>query len=195
MIPYTTEVRPDTGFTSPKLGMWLFLASEVMLFGSFFSSYALLRVGAAAWPDQSAVLSVRLAALNTIVLLASSATIALAWAAARRGDRTACRRLMAATIVLGIVFLGVKGTEYADKLSHDLLPSTNVFLGLYYTMTGLHALHIAAGLVVNAYLIGPGARMWQAQPARFANRVELAALYWHFVDLVWICIFVVFYLL
>ncbi|MBM3819702.1 MAG: heme-copper oxidase subunit III [Acidimicrobiia bacterium] len=194
-IPYTTDVRPDTGLTNPKLGMWLFLASEVMLFGSFFSSYALLRVGAASWPDQSAVLSVPLAALNTAVLLASSVTIALAWRAARQGDRAAYRGLMAATIALGIVFLGVKGSEYADKLSQGLAPSTDVFLGLYYTMTGLHALHIAAGLAVNAYLIGPGARMWQAQHARFANRVELAALYWHFVDVIWICIFAVFYLL
>jgi heme/copper-type cytochrome/quinol oxidase subunit 3 len=187
VIPYTTEARPDTGFTNGKLGMWLFLASEVMLFGSFFSSYALLRYGAPAWPDQSAVLNVPLAAANTVVLLASSATIALASAAARRGDRAAYWRFMSATIALGTAFLAVKGTEYADKLSQGLVPATDVFLGLYYTMTGLHALHIAAGLAVNLYLLGPGGRS--------AHRVELAALYWHFVDVIWICIFAVFYLL
>ena len=95
-IPYTTEVRPDTGLTNPKLGIWLFLASEVMLFGSLFSSYALLRSGAPTWPDQSEVLSVPLAALNTVVLIASSVTMVMAWAslaphtaAVRAGDRDA----------------------------------------------------------------------------------------------------------
>jgi hypothetical protein len=84
-IPYTTEVRPDTGLTNPKLGIWLFLASEVMLFGSLFSSYVLLRTGAASWPDQSAVLSVPLATLNTVILISSSVTMVLAWAALRTG--------------------------------------------------------------------------------------------------------------
>src|SRR5262245_66170291 len=79
-IIYTTEVRPDTGLTNPKLGIWLFLASEVMLFGSLFSSYALLRSGAPTWPDQSDILNVPLAALNTVVLIASSVTMVMAWA-------------------------------------------------------------------------------------------------------------------
>src|SRR5262245_63483113 len=95
-IPYTTEARPDTGLTNPKLGIWLFLASEVMLFGSLFSSYALLRSGAPTWPVQSEILSVPLAALNTVVLIASSVTMVLAWAAlaphtaaVRKGDAAA----------------------------------------------------------------------------------------------------------
>src|SRR5215204_5322024 len=86
-IPYTTTVRPDTGLTNPKLGIWLFLASEVMLFGSLFSAYALLRSGAATWPDQSATLSVPLATLNTVILIGSSVTMVLAWAALQ-GART-----------------------------------------------------------------------------------------------------------
>ena len=80
-LPYTTTVRPDTGLTSPKLGIWLFLASEVMLFGSLFSAYALLRTGAPSWPDQSAVLNVPLATLNTVILISSSVTMVMAWAA------------------------------------------------------------------------------------------------------------------
>src|SRR4051794_11520115 len=95
-IPYTTEVRPDTGLTNPKLGIWLFLASEVMLFGSLFSSYALLRMGARSWPVQSEILSVPLATVNTLVLIASSVTMVLAWAGlasnrtgARAGDPAA----------------------------------------------------------------------------------------------------------
>ena len=194
-IPYTTEVRPDTGLTNPKLGIWLFLASEVMLFGSLFASYVLLRVGAPSWPDQSAVLSVPLASLNTVILIASSVTMVLALAAARGGSVAAYRLYMGLTLLGGVLFLVVKAFEYGDKFSHGLLPSTNNFLGLYFTMTGLHAIHVMAGMVVNAYLWGPGVRMWHRDRARFANRIEVAGLYWHFVDLVWIFLFPVLYLL
>jgi heme/copper-type cytochrome/quinol oxidase subunit 3 len=194
-IPYTTDVRPDTGLTNPKLGIWLFLASEVMLFGSLFSSYALLRTGATSWPEQSGVVSVPLATLNTFILISSSVTMVMAWASltARRIDRY--RLYMGLTLLLGAGFLVVKGIEYADKFSHGLYPATDIFLGLYFTMTGLHALHVIGGMAVNAYLLGPGIRMWQSEPARFTNRVEVAGIYWHFVDVVWIFLFPVLYLL
>jgi len=208
-IPYTTEVRPDTGLTNPKLGIWLFLASEVMLFGSLFSSYVLLRSGAPTWPVQHEILSVPLAALNTVVLIASSVTMVMAWAslaphtaAVRAGDaETAATSLkryrlyMGLTLLGGLIFLVVKSIEYGDKFSHHLYPATNNFLGLYFTMTGLHALHVILGLVVNAYLWGPGAKMWRTEPQRFANRIEVAGIYWHFVDVVWIFLFPVLYLL
>ena len=208
-IIYTTEVRPDTGLTNPKLGIWLFLASEVMLFGSLFSSYALLRSGATTWPRQSDVLSVPLAALNTVVLIASSVTMVLAWAslaphtaAVQKGDSSAAaaslrryRLFMGLTLLGGAIFLVVKAIEYSEKFSHHLYPATNNFLGLYFTLTGLHALHVIVGMIVNGYLWGPGARMWQAQPQRFANRIEVAGIYWHFVDIVWIFLFPVLYLL
>ncbi len=194
-IPYTTEVRPDTGLTNPKLGIWLFLASEVMLFGSLFSSYALLRSGAESWPDQSAVLSVPLATLNTIILISSSVTMVLAWASLKARNVPRYRVFMSLTLLCGAGFMGVKAVEYADKFSHGLSPATDNFLGLYFTMTGLHALHVLVGMVVNAYLLGPGVRMWQAQPERFTNRVEVAGIYWHFVDVVWIFLFPVLYLL
>jgi heme/copper-type cytochrome/quinol oxidase subunit 3 len=194
-IPYTTDIRPDTGLTNPKLGIWLFLASEVMLFGSLFASYVLLRVGAPAWPDQSSVLSVPLATLNTVILIASSVTMVLAWAAAKGRRLAAYRLYMGLTLLGGLSFLVVKAFEYGDKLSHGLLPATNNFLGLYFTLTGLHAIHVIAGMAINAYLWGPGTRMWRTQPARFINRIEIAGVYWHFVDLVWIFIFPVLYLL
>ena len=207
-IPYTTEVRPDTGLTNPKLGIWLFLASEVMLFGSLFSSYVLLRSGAPTWPVQE-VLSVPLAAFNTVVLIASSVTMVMAWAslaphtaAVRNGDREAeaqslkrYRLYMGLTLLGGAIFLVVKAIEYSDKFSHHLYPATNNFLGLYFTMTGLHALHVILGMVVNGYLWGPGTRMWRNEPERFANRIEVAGIYWHFVDVVWIFLFPVLYLL
>ena len=194
-IPYTTAVRPDTGLTNPKLGIWLFLASEVMLFGSLFSAYALLRSGAPSWPDQSAIVSVPLATLNTVILISSSVTMVLAWAAltVKRVDRY--RVFMGLTLLLGAAFLVVKAIEYSDKLALGLVPATSNFLGLYFTLTGLHALHVVGGLVVNAYLLGPGARLWKSEPDRFTNRVEVAGIYWHFVDVVWIFLFPVLYLL
>ena len=194
-IPYTTDARPDTGLTNPKIGIWLFLASEVMLFGSLFSSYVLLRNGAASWPNQSDVLSVPLATLNTIILISSSATMVLAWAGLKAGNLSKYRLYMGLTILCGAAFMVVKAFEYGEKLSHGLLPSTNNFLGLYFTMTGLHAIHVLGGMVVNGYLWGPGVRMWRTEPERFTNRVEVAGLYWHFVDVVWIFLFPVLYLL
>lgn len=194
-IPYTTAVRPDTGLTNPKLGIWLFLASEVMLFGSLFSAYALLRIGAPVWPDQSATVSVPLATLNTVILIASSVTMVLAWASLRQYNVARYRLFMGLTLLGGLLFLVVKGFEYGDKFSHGLLPSTNNFLALYFTLTGLHAIHVIGGMVVNAYLWGPGMRMWHQDPERFTNRVEVAGIYWHFVDLVWIFLFPVLYLL
>lgn len=194
-IPYTTDVRPDTGLTNPKIGIWLFLASEVMLFGSLFSSYVLLRSGAETWPDQAALLSVPLATLNTIILISSSVTMVLAWAALKRRDVTGYRRYMGLTILGGAAFMVVKAVEYGDKLSHGLVPATDNFYGLYFTLTGLHAIHVLCGMVVNVYLWGPGARMWRTEPVRFTNRIEIAGLYWHFVDVVWIFLFPVLYLL
>jgi len=194
-IPYTTDVRPDTGLTNPKLGIWLFLASEVMLFGSLFSAYALLRSGSVSWPDQSAVLSVPFATLNTVILISSSITMVLAWVGAKSGELPRFRLYMGLTLLLGAAFLAVKAIEYNDKFSHGLLPSTDNFLGLYFTMTGVHAIHVLAGMVVNAYLLGPGSGMFRTDPARFTNRVEIAGIYWHFVDVVWIFLFPVLYLL
>ena len=194
-IPYTTATRPDTGLTNPKLGIWLFLASEVMLFGSLFSSYVLLRTGAESWPDQSSILSVPLASLNTLILIASSVTIVLAWAALKGGNLSRYRLYMGLTILGGALFLVVKSFEYGDKFSHGLFPAENNFIGLYYTMTGLHALHVIGGMIVNAYLWGPGTTMWAHDRERFTNRIEVAGLYWHFVDVVWIFLFPVLYLL
>jgi heme/copper-type cytochrome/quinol oxidase subunit 3 len=194
-IPYTTEVRPDTGLTNPKLGIWLFLASEVMLFGSLFSSYALLRSGAPSWPKQYEILNVPLAALNTVVLIASSVTMVLAWVSLKQKNVARYRLFMGLTLGGGAIFLIVKAIEYSEKFSHGLYPATNNFLGLYFTMTGLHALHVIVGMIVNAYFWGPGVKMWRTDPERFTNRIEIAGIYWHFVDVVWIFLFPVLYLL
>ena len=192
-IPYATTVRPDTGVSNPTLGIWLFLSSEIMLFGSLFSAYALIRGGAGQWPDQSSVLSVPLGAINTALLVLSSVTLGRALSALKSGSAR-YRLLMGATILLGLVFLGIKAFEWNHTLAQGLLPSTNNFLGLYFTMTGVHAAHLAAGILVNAYLWGPGMRMWRAQPERYTARIAVARLYWNFVDVVWIALFAVLYL-
>lgn len=194
-IPYTVEPRPDTGVYNAKLGIWLFLASEVMLFGALFSSYVLLRVGATTWPHGYEHLNIPLATVNTVVLITSSVTMVMSWASLAMKNLRKFRVYMGATVGLACVFLVIKGFEYAAKFEHGLYPSTSTFMAIYFTLTGLHALHIIGGIIVNSYLLGPGSRMWRTDPARFTNRVEVAGLYWHFVDLVWIFLFPVLYLL
>lgn len=194
-IPYTIEARPDTGLYNGKLGIWLFLASEVMLFGALFSSLILLRTGAESWPHGWEVLNVPLATLNTFILIGSSVTVILAWANLRMGNFARAKMFLALTLACGFGFMIIKGIEYGTKLSHHLYPKTNTFYSIYYTMTGLHGLHVVGGMIVFAYLLGPGAKMWKSEPERFTNRVEVTGLYWHFVDLVWIFLFPILYLL
>ena len=194
-IPYTVHARPDTGLTNGKIGIWLFLASEVMLFGALFATYIILRVGAPVWPRGREVLHIPLATFNTIVLISSSVTMVMAWASLMRKQFGKYRLFMGATILLGGVFLVVKYFEYSEKFHHHLFPSTSTFLAIYFTLTGLHMLHVIGGMVVNAYFWGPGAKQWKTNPEWFTNRVEYSGLFWHFVDLVWIFLFPTLYLL
>jgi cytochrome c oxidase subunit III len=196
-IPYIVDERPDTGLTNGKIGIWLFLASEVMLFGALFASYLIMRTGApeGAWPRGDSILNVPLATLNTAVLISSSVTMVMAWASLKRHDFGKFRLFMGLTILAGVGFLVIKYIEYSAKFHHHLLPSSNTFLAIYFTLTGLHGLHVLGGMVVNGYFWGPGSKMWKTNPELFTNRVEHAGLFWHFVDLVWIFLFPVLYLL
>ncbi len=192
-IPYTVEPRPDSGLPNGKLGVWLFLASEVMLFGALFSTYILLRVGAIEWPHGE--LNITLGAINTVILICSSVTMVLAWAQLKLNNFKKGRLLLFVTIVLAAIFLVNKYFEYAEHFSKGEGPWHSTFFAIYFTLTGLHALHIIGGIVVMLYLAGPGARLWTRNPDQFTNRVEYTGLYWHFVDLVWIFLFPVLYLL
>jgi len=192
-IPYTVEERPDTGLTNGKFGIWLFLASEVMLFGALFSTYILLRVGAEEWPHGE--LSVPLGTINTIILISSSVTMVMAWASLKMNDWAKHRLYLALTLVLSGIFLGIKYVEYSEHFGKGEGPWHSNFFALYFTMTGLHALHIICGMIVMLYFLGPGAKMWKKNPEQFTNRIEATGLYWHFVDLVWIFLFPVLYLL
>ena len=192
-IPYTVDARPDTGLHNGKLGVWLFLASEVMLFGALFSSYILLRVGALEWPRGE--LSVPLGMINTIILISSSVTMVMAWASLKMNNFGRGRMYLFITFALAVVFLVNKYFEYADHFTRGEGPWHNTFLAIYFTLTGLHGLHIIGGMVVMAYLLLPGAGLWSRNPEQYVNRIEYTGLYWHFVDLVWIFLFPVLYLL
>jgi cytochrome c oxidase subunit III len=276
-IPYTVQPRPDTGLYNAKVGIWLFLASEVMLFGALFSSYILLRVGAPEgyWPH--GWLNVPIGTANTLVLITSSITTVMAWASCKMNQFGRFKFYHACTILLALTFVGIKSYEYHDKFTHysikladgkiadghlvekskdfDLAkkqgevvihghevnlaaatgetlkeelktiyaphspegrkakhvelrykaadiasmqnygPWHNTYMAIYFTLTGLHALHVIGGAIVIGFLWSFGAKMWKTDPERFTNRIEISGLFWHFVDLVWIFLFPVLYLL
>jgi len=278
-IPYTTQPRPDTGIYNAKVGIWLFLASEVMLFGALFSSYILLRVGALPenWPH--GLLNIPIGTFNTVVLIVSSITVVMAWASLKMKQFGRFKIYQAITVLCALAFLCIKSFEYHDKFTHyevwlnkpisvhrgseevsvqrltghlengamfmtlakvkaagkekiefipdahhysegtlaarkhdgehkpieisvadikrlsAFVPAHSTYFAVYFTLTALHALHVLGGAIVIAFLFGPGSKMWFTDPERFTNRVEVSGLFWHFVDLVWIFLFPVLYLL
>ena len=289
-IPYTVKPRPDTGLYNAKVGIWLFLASEVMLFGALFSSYILLRVGApdGFWPDIATawphgLLNIPIGTFNTAVLIVSSVTVVMAWTALKQNEFAKFRRFMCLTLLCALGFLCIKTYEYNEKFTHYVIrlkdgsaltghldidghsplfwtlatvtqkklasvkvhvdvpnqfrypvgyqhephvapaeaagahaegehaareikttdieflqafvPATGTFFAIYFTMTFLHGLHVLLGALVMAYMTFCSDRMWKNDPERFTNRIEVAGLFWHFVDLVWIFLFPVMYLL
>ena len=187
MIPYTAEARPDTGVSNVTLGFWLFIASEVMLFGALFSSYALLRVSAAAWPSGRDLLSLTLGTANTALLMLLTA---IAWRAGRTRP-AAARGLLTIVSALALVFLTIKGFEYAGKWQLGQVPATSTFFAMYYTLTGIHALHVLGGIVANLWVMAGAASVGDALTSA---RLRVVSHYWVFVDLVWLMIFAGMYL-
>jgi cytochrome c oxidase subunit 3 len=194
-IPYTVHARPDTGLYNGKLGIWLFLASEVMLFGALFSTLILLRTSAPNWPHGWKLLNVPLATVNTFVLIGSSVTVVLAWAYLRLGDLKKAKIFLFITLLCGFGFMGIKSYEYMHKFHEGHFPRTNNFYATYFVLTGLHGLHVLGGMIVFAYLLLTADKWYATKPEQFTNRVETTGLYWHFVDLVWIFLFPILYLL
>jgi cytochrome c oxidase subunit 3 len=289
-IPYTVTARPDTGLWNAKVGIWLFLASEVMLFGGLFSAYVFLRLDAepGSWPH--GLLNVPVGTMNTGILIASSVTVVMAWASLKMRKFRAYWWYMLFTILCGVIFLAVKlvyewpqkfdhfgafikkdkldkyeqylgnhhlaerglaprreitghlhnkealhdenAKEYeialdpvnADPTNPDMdrphflyvpptdkiatiekedveyanmfLPKHSAYFASYFTITGLHGAHVLGGVIVFTYLWLPvGTKLYKRNPEHLANRVEVAGLFWHFVDLVWIFVFPLFYLL
>ena len=188
-----------------SLGMWLFIAQEVMFFGGMFLAYTVYRnLYPAAFAEASHHLDWKLGGINTAVLILSSLTMALAVRAAALGKRKQIVLFLIATVVLGSIFLGVKVVEYADKFEHHLVPGPHfqfpgpnarpaqIFYSLYFAMTGLHALHMIIGIPILLVLA------WMAHRGRYTpayhTPVEMTGLYWHFVDIVWIFLFPLLYL-
>ena len=191
MATLTSAVHAEPGAfdeaPAGKIAIWWFLASEIMTFGGLIASYIVMRLGGHGWAEASAHLNVTLAAVNTVVLLTSSFTVVQAFAALERGDERAFRRQMILTILAGVAFLGIKAVEYTGEITHGYTPGAGIFWSFYYGMTGLHALHVIGGIVLNAVLL-------LVARLRTVPRVELAGLYWHFVDIVWIFLFPLVYL-
>ena len=201
---HAISVSTATGIPNGKLGMWVFLASEVMFFTGLIGAYIVLR-SAPGWPGPAGHLSVPIGTTNTLILIGSSVTMVLALAASTRlpaspgGEAQAGERIRAVrgwlllTILLGSCFLVIKGFEYAAKFSHHIFPSTNVFWSCYFALTGFHALHVLGGIVFNGFVLTRTASdaVWRDQ----RHRLEYAGLYWHFVDIVWIFLFPLLYLI
>jgi len=174
-----------------RAGMWWFLASEVMVFGGLIASYVLSRAAAGGWAAERAHVDAHLAAINTVILVTSSLTIVQAHVAAETNDQRRTRLFLLLTVLLGLAFLGNKGYEYSIEIGHGYTLQAAGFWGFYYAMTGLHGLHVLAGVIVNLVLFfALGGRGWE----RIRHRVEYAGLYWHFVDVVWIFLFPLLYL-
>ena len=187
------------------LGMWIFLVTEVMFFGGLFAGYTMYRAEyPSAFAEGSRLCEVALGASNTLILITSSLTMALAVYGAQQGRRRLVLVCLGATMVLGAIFLGVKFLEYFHKFQEHLIPGSNfaytgtsarqveLFICFYFGLTGLHALHMIIGLGVLAVMM---VFAWRGRlsPAHYAP-IEVAGLYWHFVDIVWIFLFPLLYL-
>jgi cytochrome c oxidase subunit 3 len=273
-IPYTTTPREDTGLYNAKLGIWLFLASEVMLFGALFSSYILLRVGADWWPAPRSILNIPIGTFNTAVLIVSSVTVVMAWASLKMNRLERFKIFQGITILCALLFVGIKSYEYAEKWMHyevwtkdgqnfsghievdgrknpmffthntlatkkiaeitftkdahkygdplpekgaatahadhgetvviktadikrlsAMVPAHSTYFAIYFTLTGLHALHVIGGVIVMVYLWFTAGVWFRTRPEQFTNRIEVSGLFWHFVDLVWIFLFPILYLM
>lgn len=189
MAVVRAQQEPFYGLTPGKVGIWWFLASEIMVFGGLLASFIAFRLGNPEWGETARHLNLTIATVNTVILLTSSLTVVLALAALERGDDAGLRRHLGFTILLGLAFLGLKAAEYTGEIRAGYAPWTGTFWSFYYTMTGLHGLHVLGGIVVNALLwVTTG---WRR---RSPHRLELAGLYWHFVDIVWIFLFPLLYL-
>jgi cytochrome c oxidase subunit 3 len=194
-------------FEASALGMWVFLVTEIMFFGGLFMAYLVYRTWhPEAFAEGSRHLDIMLGGVNTAVLIASSLTMALAVYAGQQGDRKRQLVFLVGTAIFGLAFLGIKAVEYSEKFRDHLVPgphfewrgaanpaNVQMFYSLYFALTGLHALHMIVGVGMLAVLI----RM--AANGRFTREwntpLEVGGLYWHFVDIVWIFLFPLLYLI
>ena len=198
----TTAVHRDD-FGS-KIGMWIFIFTEILLFGGLFITYSVYRYrNPEAFHLGAKELDVFVGTLNTLVLLISSMTVAMAISAIQLGDKKKCFYLIITTIALAFVFMVNKYYEWGAKIGHGIYPGSQnlkelgdgeiLFFGLYFVMTGLHALHIIVGVTVLAFMLAKVNK--GTINAGYYVQLENAGLYWHLVDLIWIFLYPLFYLI
>jgi cytochrome c oxidase subunit III len=196
------ETMPGLGIDNLKLGMWVFLLSEVMFFTGLIGAYIILRFSnPGAFAEPGVVLNVPLTAANTFMLICSSVTMVKAFAAIEAGDQRGLVRWLVATIVLGSAFLGIQVYEYIELVGHGFVPSAAAYTAeggplygmTFYTMTGFHGLHVLIGVLCLIFTAVKAQR--GGYSAGDHAGVEIMGLYWHFVDLVWIILFTIAYLI
>ena len=176
-----------------KFAIWLFLATEIMFFTGLIGTYIVLRMGAATWPNPSDRLAVPITAMNTFILICSSATMVMAVEKAMKGEHNKLLLWLGLTILIGATFVSVQVYEYFELIHHGNVPKVDIFWSTFYAMTGFHGLHVTAG-VVWLFCVWIGVARRKIGQDRYMT-VELAGLYWHFVDLVWVLLFTIVYLM
>lgn len=183
----------STGLPTPKVAMWMFLASECLLFGGLISTYLLYRGASKVGPYPSEIFDIPYTSVSAFVLLASSLTMVLALAAIRKGEMHRFRIWLLATALLGTVFIGGQIYEFTSFYHDGLGINTNLFGSTFFTLTGFHGAHVTVGILMLLSLA------WMSHLGKVSEHnslpVELVGLYWHFVDIVWIIIFTVVYLI
>jgi len=184
----------SVGVHTQKLGMWVFLVSEVMFFTALIGSYIILRWGTeASWPEPRTVLAIPVTALNTFILICSSVSMVKAFAAATRDDQAGLKRWLLLTVLGGATFVSIQAFEYHHLIEKGFLPSSGLFGATFYTMTGFHGFHVSCGVIS---MIWVTIRAFRGKyVGGNYHGVETIGLYWHFVDLVWIILFTIVYLI
>jgi heme/copper-type cytochrome/quinol oxidase subunit 3 len=181
-------IYEETGVPTGRLGMWWFLASEIVIFGGLICCYLLFRWRHPEWGAEAAHTVNAAGAFNTVVLLSSSLSVVLAHEAVAHQRVRQAANYLAWTLLGGFIFLGVKAYEYSHEIAEGFVPARSLFWSFYYLMTGLHALHVIGGMVAMAIV------MHAMRKGRASHRAEYVGIYWHFVDIVWIFLFPLLYL-
>jgi cytochrome c oxidase subunit I+III len=189
---------PFRGIPKLKLGMWTFLSSEIILFGSFLGAYIFIRAAAPAWPSPASIHDIPLTTLNTLILMSSGLTMVMAIQSIRQGDQRKLLMWIATTFVLGSVFLGIKVSEWSNLAANGFVvgasnPMVSLAASAYYFVVGLHGAHVAVGLLLMIYLMKKTSSGFYSKESHEA--IENFGLYWAFVDIVWCFVFPLFYLL
>jgi len=176
-----------------KLGMWNFLAADAMSFGGLLAAYGALRYGDPHWPVPSSILGIQLTAAMTFLLVCSSVTMVEALAGFRAGDQAKIRKFLGLTILGGILFLSCQAYEWTHLIEHGQSIRKNNFGASFFILTGFHGMHVFSGVVYLSVILARAFMGKYTDPHN--NEIEIAALYWHFVDLIWILVFTFVYLL